>query len=152
MSDQEFPRRIAFSFLDDIKGRFLSQYKNSYRTAMPNGMSDFARVLKSQMSYYSYDPSVDKIQNVQTKLEETKQVMVENIDRILERGERIELLVDKASDLSDSSFKFTAASRKLKWTMCRHNAYLWVAIAVVILLAVWLISSLICGFSYSRCH
>lgn len=32
--------------------------------------------------------------------------MVENIDRVLERGERIELLVDKTERLNQQAFKF----------------------------------------------
>ena len=32
---------------------------------------------------------------VQGEIEEVRQVMVENIDKVLERGEKIELLVDK---------------------------------------------------------
>lgn len=32
--------------------------------------------------------------------------MIENIDRVLERGERIELLVDKTDRLNQQAFKF----------------------------------------------
>ena len=32
--------------------------------------------------------------------------MLENIDRVLERGERIELLVDKTDRLNSQAFKF----------------------------------------------
>lgn len=35
----------------------------------------------------------------QTQVNEVKDVMVENIEKVLERGERIELLVDKTDDL-----------------------------------------------------
>jgi len=152
MTDEKFPRRIAFAFLEDIRNRFLSEYRNSWKSAMPFGMNDsFSRVLRPQMRYFSYDPSVDKLTDVQDKLEDTRKVLVENIDRILERGERLELLVDAASGLSDSSFKFSSSSRKLKWAMFRNNMYLWIAIVVVVLIAIWLISSLICGFNYKRC-
>ena len=32
--------------------------------------------------------------------------MIENIDRVLERGEKIELLVDKTDRLNQQAFKF----------------------------------------------
>jgi hypothetical protein len=35
-----------------------------------------------------------------------KDVMIENIDRVLERGEKIELLVDKTDRLNQQAFKF----------------------------------------------
>lgn len=50
MCDEQFPRRIAFAFLEDIKNRFLSVYKTSYREALPFAMNEeFSRVLQRQM-------------------------------------------------------------------------------------------------------
>lgn len=43
--------------------------------------------------------------------------MVENIDRVLERGEKIELLVDKTDRLNQQAFKFERSSRTLKQEM-----------------------------------
>ena len=40
--------------------------------------------------------------------------MVENIEKVLERGEKIELLVDKTDRLNQQAFKFESSSRKLK--------------------------------------
>ena len=42
-----------------------------------------------------------KIEKVRGEIEEVKQVMTHNIDLILERGEKIELLVDKSHDLCE---------------------------------------------------
>ncbi len=50
MSDEQFPRRIAFAFLEDIRTRFLGMYRNTYKTAMAFGMNEeFSRVLQRQM-------------------------------------------------------------------------------------------------------
>ena len=46
------------------------------------------------------DQSQERVSRVQGEIEEVRQVMVENIDRVLERGEKIELLVDKAENLN----------------------------------------------------
>jgi vesicle-associated membrane protein 7 len=152
MSDDQFPRRIAFAFLEDIKNRFLSMFKNTYRTAMAFGMNEeFSRVLQRQMEYFSYDPSVDKMATVQKKVDETKKVMVENIERVLDRGEKIELLVSRTQDLQEQSYKFSSASKSLKWQACMYNYKLWLVLIFVLIVAVWLISSLICGFNYKKC-
>ncbi|KAL6067337.1 Vesicle-associated membrane protein [Balamuthia mandrillaris] len=152
MSDEEFPRRIAFAFLEDIKNRFMAVYRKTYQTAMAFGMNDeFSRVLQRQMEYFSYDPSVDKIGMVQAKVDETKKVMVENIERVLDRGEKIELLVSRTEQLQDQSYKFSRESKRLRWAMCYTNVKLWIAIIVVIAILIWLISSFICGFNYKKC-
>jgi len=153
MSDEQFPRRIAFAFLEDIKNRFLAVYKTTYKTALSFGMNEeFSRVLKRQMEYYSYDPSVDKIATVQKKVDETKKVMVENIERVLDRGEKIELLVSRTEHLQDQSYKFSQASKDLRWAFCFTNIKLWIALIIVVIILIWLISSFVCGFNYSKCH
>lgn len=40
--------------------------------------------------------------------------MVHNIERVLERGERIELLVDKTDNLNQQAFAFKKRSTQLK--------------------------------------
>jgi len=152
MCDEQFPRRIAFAFLEDIKNRFMAVYKTSYKDALPFAMNEeFSRVLQRQMEYFSYDPSVDKISLVQKKVDETKKVMVENIERVLDRGEKIELLVSRTEQLADQSYKFNSASRTLKYAYCFYNVKLWIALIVVVAILCWLISSFICGFDYSKC-
>lgn len=37
--------------------------------------------------------------------------MIENIDKVLERGERLELLVDKTERLNEQAFKFEKSVR-----------------------------------------
>jgi len=57
-------------------------------------------------------------------LYQVRAVMVENIDKVLERGDRIELLVDKTSTIQDNSFRFKKQSRRLRQAMWMENAKL----------------------------
>lgn len=47
--------------------------------------------------------------------------MIENIDKVLERGERIDLLVDKSEALNEQSFVFKKNAKKLKDEMWWKN-------------------------------
>ena len=54
-------------------------------------------------------------------------IMVENIEKILERGDRIELLVDKTATMQDSAFHFKKQSKRLRRALWMKNAkLLWV--------------------------
>jgi len=44
----------------------------------------------------------DQISTLQSQVEEVKGVMTQNIERVLERGERLEDLMDKTNDLEAS--------------------------------------------------
>ncbi|XP_035828265.1 vesicle-associated membrane protein 7, partial [Aplysia californica] len=106
ITDDEFERSKAFMYLNEIKRRFQSQYGVRAQTALPYAMnSDFSRTMSSQMRSVSEDKP-DQVTKVQDQVEELKGIMVRNIDQLAERGERLELLVDKTEDLSANSVTF----------------------------------------------
>eukprot|EP00461_Guttulinopsis_vulgaris_P003230 UN03231 len=52
------------------------------------------------------DPKNDKMCKIQSQLDEVKDIMRQNIDEILKRGETLDGLLEKSSDLSESSKQF----------------------------------------------
>jgi hypothetical protein len=59
------------------------------------------------------DPAqADKLTRIQRDLDETKVVLHKTIESMLERGEKLEALVDKSSDLSMASQMFYKQARK----------------------------------------
>ncbi|KAL8543954.1 hypothetical protein ACS0TY_004486 [Phlomoides rotata] len=59
---------------------------------------EFSRVIGQQMEYYSNDPNTDRINRLKGEMSYVRNVMIENIDKVLERGDRLELLVDKTTN------------------------------------------------------
>lgn len=115
MADEAMKRRIAFSFLEDIKSSWREKYASVEQTALPFSMNEsFSPLLKLRIDQYSAAiPSTDSIGRVQAQLDNVKDVMVENIDRVLQRGEKIELLVDKSEQLNTQA-------RKFEKSVCMH--------------------------------
>jgi len=145
MADEAMARRIPFDFLLDIKKRWTSQYGDAGRTAMPYGMNEeFSKVLSRQMEFFSNDKN-DKLTQIKDDMDSTRKVMVENIDRMLERGEKIELLVDKTDNLSMQAQTFKKKSTNLKRVMCMQNLKLWLIIIFVVLLVIYFITASVCG-------
>eukprot|EP01041_Mallomonas_annulata_P011053 gene11053-23109_t len=136
MCDDMSKRRIPFAFLEDISQRFKSAYGSQAHTAIAFAMNeDFGRTLNKQIDFYN-GPSADNFSQVSNKLEDVKNIMVENIEKILERGEKLELLVDKTDQLQQQAFKFEKSSRKLKNEMFYRRIKFYLAIAFVIALLV----------------
>jgi vesicle-associated membrane protein 7 len=73
------------------------------------------------------------------------QVMVQNIDRVLERGDKIELLVDKTEKLETSSVRFRRAAREVRSSACWAAWRTTVVAAVVAVLVLYGILALSCG-------
>lgn len=115
---------MAFAFLDDIRSKFTAKYsEKEWKEAITFGLSDFGPVLATEMQrFQGYDP---KVARVREHLEEVKDVMLQNIDALLERGERIELLVDQTDRMSQAAFRFEQSSVRLRhalaWKRIRNQ-------------------------------
>eukprot|EP00298_Acanthocystis_sp_HF-20_P000278 c10339_g1_i1.p1 GENE.c10339_g1_i1~~c10339_g1_i1.p1 ORF type:complete len:225 (-),score=53.32 c10339_g1_i1:113-766(-) len=149
MSDEAFSRRIVFSFLEDVRNRFKATYGDRSKTALAYGMNDdFSKVLRSRMDFYSNDPSADKVNQVREEIGEVKNIMVKNIEKVLDRGEKIELLVDKSENLNKQSKTFKQQSTKLKTSMWWKNMKLNLLIAFIVGIILFFIIMAICGVQF----
>ncbi|KAF9314543.1 hypothetical protein BG003_004091 [Podila horticola] len=155
MADDSFGRRIPFAFLQDMKERFLADYsrERALSSVVPYGMNEFSKTIAKQMEYFSTNPNADRIKQVQGEIEQVKDVMVHNIERVLERGERIELLVDKTDNLNQQAFAFKKRSTALKRNMWWKNVKLMVLLVVVLIVLAYLIIGAACGLpTWSTCR
>ena len=154
MSEQSCRRRVAFAFLEDIKRRFTSAYGASARGAQAFTLNaEFGPVLQRQMRFYSSDPSSDDLSRVRNQLDDVKNVMVENVEKVLERGEKIELLVDKTDRLTQQAFKFENTSKQLRNALFWRKVKMYVAFAAALAFAVFVVSAIACGgLHYPKCR
>ncbi|CAM9451465.1 unnamed protein product [Phaeothamnion confervicola] len=153
MADEAARRRVPFAFLEDIRRKFVERFGDAAQTALAFSMNEeFAPVLQKQMAYYNDDPASDRVSNVKHQIDEVKSSMVENIEKVLERGEKIELLVDKTDRLNQQAFRFDRASKQLQRHMMLRKIKMYAifgGIGGVILLA---IAMMACGgVSFPNC-
>lgn len=155
MSDESMKRRVVFSFLQDIIATWRSTYTAAVeQSALAFTLNQaFGPVLQKKIDAYNSNiTTVDNISNVQAQLDEVKDVMIENIDRVLERGEKIELLVERTDQLNQQSFRFEKSSRMLKRTMYMRKLKNYAIAAVMIIVLVLIITMMACGITFSQCR
>ncbi|GMN50343.1 hypothetical protein TIFTF001_019491 [Ficus carica] len=95
-------RQIPIAFLERIKEDFTKRYGGGKAaTAVANSLNkEFGSKLKEHMQYCVDHPEeISKLAKVKAQVSEVKGVMMENIEKVLDRGEKIELLVDKTENL-----------------------------------------------------
>jgi vesicle-associated membrane protein 7 len=88
------------------------------------------------VEYGQGDKSDDAIGNARREIEDVKGIMTKNIEGLLERGERIDLLVDKTDRLGGSAREFRVRSRGLKRKMWWKNVKLMALLATVLVLII----------------
>lgn len=156
-------RAAAFGYLDTIKQRFEAAYgANIASNVIPFAMNtDFSSVMAAETKRSNGivagggkdgSASEDKIERMKDAVEEVKAVMVSNIESIVERGERLDLIVDKAENLSNESVTFRQSGRRLQRRMWWQNARMKVALGVAIVVVIYIIVSAGCGgMSWPKC-
>ncbi|KAK8701971.1 hypothetical protein V6N13_020345 [Hibiscus sabdariffa] len=95
-------RQVPIAFLERISVDFTKRYGGGKAATAPaNSLSkEFGPKLKEHMQHCNDHPEeISKIAKVKAQVSEVKGVMMENIEKVLDRGEKIELLVDKTENL-----------------------------------------------------
>ena len=152
MTGEQTKTRLAFSFLEDIKGKWRERFGVLEKSALAFSLDDaFRPVLKDRIEFYSSNGMPDNFSTVQSKIDSVKEVMVENIEKVLERGERIELLVHKTDRLAGEAFRFNRNAKSLKHELwCRACRTKLLCLAVVLLIVTASVA-LVCGLSLGKC-
>lgn len=156
IAPSELGRRIPFAFLLDLKKKFLAQFPSSstsYGSLPAYGTASFNTTLKSLLSTYNTAPPQDSLTAAKREIDSVKDIMTENIERVLERGERIDLLVDKTDRLGGSARDFRVRSRGLRRQMWWKNVRLMVLLGVVVVFLIYLFVGFGCGLpSFQKCR
>jgi vesicle-associated membrane protein 7 len=160
MSDELNKHRIPYAFLQDMKDRFVASYGREapLQAIAFSYNEEFSQTIQQRMDFYNSDEadrSIDNIGAVKSQIEDVKGIMVQNIEKVLERGEKIELLVDKTENLRTSSFLFESSSRNLRRAMYWRQIRCYIGIGVAVAFLLFIASASMCGgltFSHCRKH
>jgi len=92
----------------------------------------FATVVNERMHYYSTNTNIEKIKAAQDQVEETKRVMMDNLDLAINRGEKLENIVAKTDNFRDDAFAYRRQATSVKRQMCFRNNRTCCAILIMI--------------------
>ena len=103
------------------------------------------------MSQTSLPPD-SNLTRVSEKLEEVKGTVIQTIDNIMERGEKLEVLVDKTEQMDSEAFLFNRNASRLRHKMLCKKVKLYASSTLAIGVFIWFVSSIACGFDYKGCQ
>ncbi|XP_066923966.1 vesicle-trafficking protein SEC22b-like [Clytia hemisphaerica] len=109
MTEKTFSKRQAFSYLDDIQKEFALQYGGYVPTARrPYCFIEFDTYMQKAKKNFS-DGRSGRNRNLgrlNDELQGVQKIMIQNIDDVLQRGENLSVLDDKAGQLRFQSEKY----------------------------------------------
>lgn len=119
ISDPDYPALVAHQLLSKVIDEFLAQYP---RTAFANSSPTLSFPQLGEYIVKYQDPQqADSIMKIQKELDETKIVLHKTIESVLERGEKIDSLVEKSDGLS--------AQSKMFYKQVRLRSSIWKSMA-----------------------
>ncbi|URE37577.1 vesicle-associated membrane protein [Musa troglodytarum] len=143
-------RQIPIAFLERVKEDFNKKYgAGKAATASANSLSrEFGSKLKEHMQYCVDHPEeISKLAKVKAQVSEVKGVMMENIEKVLDRGEKIELLVDKTENLRSQAQDFRQQGTKMRRKMWLQNMKIkLIVLGIIIALILIIVLSVCHGF------
>ena len=118
---------------------------NQVRAVLPH---DFDGDGLTDIIYAGTDPGAhSKVSRVQQQVSEVKEIMMDNIEKVLDRGEKIELLVDKTENLRFQADNFHRTGRALRRRMWWQNLKMKLVFAAFVLVVILI---LFLSFCYSN--
>jgi len=112
-ADAEYPSRVAFGYLAKLCEDFTQATGGNLGSSSEDGCMDAAFPGHAKLLLQFQDPSqADQLTRIMQELEQTKVVLHETIEAALERGQKIDTLIDKSNDLSGSSKMFYKTAKK----------------------------------------
>ncbi|KAJ0465425.1 putative Longin domain, v-SNARE, coiled-coil domain-containing protein [Helianthus annuus] len=140
VADETIGRSVPFVFLERVKDDFKKLYGASIGSDHPladdsdddlfedrfsiayNLDREFGPKIKEQMEYCLNHPDeMSKLSKLKAQITEVKGIMMDNIEKVLDRGEKIELLVDKTENLQFQADSFQRQGRQLRRKMWLQN-------------------------------
>ncbi|KAF9067923.1 synaptobrevin-domain-containing protein, partial [Rhodocollybia butyracea] len=139
-------RKMPFAFLAELQRKFLEAPSSSSLSdpELPayGLQGTFGPMIANLMNTYNTAPPVDEIARAQTELNQVKDIMVQNVEQILSRGERIELLVDKTDVMAGQATAFRRGARSVRRQMWWRNKKI---LGLSILVLLWILIAQFCG-------
>eukprot|EP00262_Sarcandra_glabra_P018369 TRINITY_DN655_c0_g1_i2.p1 TRINITY_DN655_c0_g1~~TRINITY_DN655_c0_g1_i2.p1 ORF type:complete len:243 (-),score=38.11 TRINITY_DN655_c0_g1_i2:233-961(-) len=169
VADETVGRSVPFVFLERVKDDFKKRYVANVSSGSPQLLADddddddddddlfedrfsiaynldreFGPRLKEHMQYCTNHPEeMSKLSKLKTQITEVKGIMMDNIEKVLDRGEKIELLVDKTDTLRFQASDFQNQGRQLRRKMWQRSLRLKFTMAgavVALIFILWLIT------------
>ncbi|KAG0485527.1 hypothetical protein HPP92_009376 [Vanilla planifolia] len=143
-------RQIPMAFLERVRDDFTKRYgEGKAAAAVAYSLNrDFGPKLKDHMQFCVEHPEeISKLSKVKAQVSEVKGVMMENIEKVLDRGEKIELLVDKTENLHSQAQDFRQQGTSLRRRMWLQNMKVkLIVLGIVIALVLIIVLSVCHGF------
>jgi synaptobrevin homolog YKT6 len=112
-TDLEYPARVAFVLIGQMLEEFVTFVGGDEKWNVITQPESITFPKMDELLQKYQDPAeADKVTKIQRDLDETTQILHKTIDSVLERGVKLDNLVERSNDLSAQSKMFYKQAKK----------------------------------------
>lgn len=141
-------KQVSLAFLERVKLDFKKRYGGGKAdTAVTKSLSkEFGPIMKEHMKYImDHVDEIGKLLKVKAQVSEVKSIMLENIDKALDRGENLTILADKTENLRSQAQDFKKQGTQIRRKMWYQNMKIKLVVLGILLLLVLIIWLSVCN-------
>jgi len=143
---------LAFGFLNKIKEEFEKKYLPNARTMRAYAINEeFKNVLASKINEVNEAGDGDMLQILTQKVHNITQLAETNLEKIIQRDNHITSITQKSEQLNQDAKEFEVGAHQLKRHFFWKNIKWLLCMFTVLLVVIYLIISMMCGFDFKNC-
>ncbi|RDX68069.1 Vesicle-associated membrane protein 724 [Mucuna pruriens] len=154
VAKESVSKQISIAFLERVKADFKQRYGGGKAdTAVAKSLNkEFGPVMKEHMKYIiDHAEEIEKLIKVKAQVSEVKSIMLENIDKAIDRGENLTILADKTETLHSQAQDFRKKGTQIRRKMWYQNMKIKLVVLGILFLLILVIWLSVChGFNCSN--
>ena len=112
---ENFPENLAFAFLSDVQKNLMKQFDyDTLASVCAYQLSSFDKELGQLIAYYNTCPQKTQAGEVIQELINAKNIAVENVENILSRDEKLNIIAQKSEKLNNQSRNINFIAEQIK--------------------------------------
>lgn len=151
MTHEAARTRLPMVFLDEVAESFQARYGGAEEAIAYQYDDDFGPLLRQKVHHFATSPEVDVIGKVKSKIDDARDELVIAIEQLLERGEKIELLVDKTEQMTEHAHKFERTATRLKDSLWWKRLKLYFFVFFILGVLGIFVALMACGLTFEKC-
>jgi synaptobrevin family protein YKT6 len=118
VTDKEYPHRAADCIGPQVISDFTASFRESEYTDISKPQLFWPQLDAKLTQYQQPSQAMDKVAKIQSELDATTEVMHKNIEQVLQRGERLEDLMERTEELDNATKLFVKQAKKANRRCC----------------------------------
>lgn len=140
LCDKLYPKRLAYTFLDDVSREFGKEHPRATvnEATRPYAFLKFNNTLQKVKRSYEDVRAKQNVQRLQQELVDVTNIMTQNINHLLERGNKLESMSLMSTNLSMDARKYVRDAQHLNWMAMMERYAVPGVIFGVFILCLWI--------------